>query len=143
MGLKINFKENVEFEGYCYIGPGAFWYAKGGISVGNNVIFGPETILWTANHDYNSNEFIPYGKEEILKKITIEENVWVGIRSVILPGVRIGEGAIIAAASVVTKDVPKCAIVAGNPAIVVKYRDLDKYNLMKEKELFYLNNKYK
>jgi len=141
--LKLNFKENVVFKGYSYVGPGGFWYAKGGIIVGNNVIFGPETVLWTANHNYNSDEMIPYGGEDVVKAIVIEDNVWIGMRTMILPGVTVGEGAVVAAGSVVVKDVPKCAIVGGNPAKVLKYRDIDKYDSMKEKGLFYLNNKYK
>jgi maltose O-acetyltransferase len=142
-GLKLNFKENLIFKGYSYIGPGGFWYAKGGITIGNNVIFGPETVLWTANHNYNSIELLPYGGEDILKEIVIEDNVWVGMRTMILPGVTVGEGAIIAAGSVVVKDVPKCAIIGGNPAKIIKYRDIEKYDEMKEQGLFYLNTKYK
>ena len=54
------------------------------------------------------------------KKIKIEKNAWIGMRSIILKGVTIGEGAIVAAGSVVTKDVPSYTLVAGNPAIIKK-----------------------
>lgn len=140
--MKINYRENLFFKGTCYIGPDAFWSAKGGISIGNNVIFGPETVLWSFNHDYKSDKFIPYGGGDILKKITIEDNVWIGMRAIVLPGVHIGEGAIIAAGSVVVKDVPPFSIVGGNPAKIVGERDKDKYIQLKNSNRFYLDNKF-
>ncbi len=138
----LNYKENIHFSGYCYIGPGALWSAKGGISIGDNVIFGPQTILWSSNHDYNSQLSIPYGGPDILKAVKIESNVWIGMRTIVLPGVTIGEGAVVAAGSVVTKDVPRLAIVGGNPARIIKFRDGKEYDAMKSKNKYYLNIKY-
>ena len=56
------------------------------------------------------------------RNIIIEDDVWIGANSVILPGITIEQGAVIGAGSVVTKDVPSYAIVAGNPAKIIKYR---------------------
>nr|WP_305839171.1 acetyltransferase [Photobacterium leiognathi] len=65
----------------------------------------------------------------------MEDNVWVGDRVIILGGITIGEGAIIQAGAVVVKDIPKCAIVGGNPATIFKYRDQDNYhNLLKNRK---------
>ena len=58
------------------------------------------------------------------------------------PGVVINEGAVIAACSVVTKDVPKCAVVGGNPGRIIKYRDEEEYNRLKENKEYYLKKKY-
>jgi acetyltransferase-like isoleucine patch superfamily enzyme len=58
-----------------------------------------------------------------LKKITIEKDVWIGAQAIILPGVKVGEGAIVAAGAVVTKDVPPFAMVGGVPARVIRMRD--------------------
>jgi maltose O-acetyltransferase len=58
-----------------------------------------------------------------LKSVVIEDDVWIGTRAIILPGVTVHHGSIIAAGAVVTKDVPEYAIVGGNPAKVIKYRN--------------------
>jgi len=139
----FEFYENIVFKGTCYIGPDAYWSAKGLIVIGNNVIFGPRTILWTYNHNYTSEESIPYGGNDITGKIQINDNVWVGLNVLILQGVTIGEGAVVGANSVVTKDVPPGAIIVGNPAKVVKYRDEEIYNKLKKEKKFYLDYKYK
>lgn len=134
---------NLEISEYVYIGANANWSLRGEIKIGTNVIFGPETVLWPYNHNYNSLNFIPYGpkNEDIVKGIHIEDNVWIGRGVLILAGVKIGEGAVIGANSVLTKDIPSCAIAAGNPAKIIKYRDQLKYLEMVKEGKFYL--KYK
>ena len=85
---------------------------------------------------------IPYDSKGINKDIIIKENVWIASYAFILPGVVINEGAVIAAGSVVTKDVPKCAVVGGNPGRIIKYRDEEEYNRLKENKEYYLKKKY-
>lgn len=74
---------------------------------------------------------IPYDKTYIKKNVKIGDCVWLGNRVMIMGGVNIGEGAIVAAGSVVTKDVPPLAIVGGNPAKVIKYRNEEHYYRLK------------
>lgn len=136
----IEFLDNLIIGEYCFINEGAYWSAKGCIEIGNNVIFGPKTTIWTYNHNYNGS-YIPYGDADILGKVIIESNVWVGMKAIILPGVTIGEGAIIGAGSVVTKDVPKLCIVGGNPAKVIGEREESYYEIrVKEKKLYQKRN---
>ena len=104
------------------IGRGCFsqqcctFFGRGGITIGNDVFIGPKVNLITINHDPDpDNRSATYGRP-----IVIEDKVWIGINSTILPGVKIGYGAIIGAGSVVTKDVEPMTIVAGNPARVIK-----------------------
>lgn len=78
---------------------------------------------------------IPYDDSLVLKTIVFEDYVWVGSHVIIVGNVTIGEGAIIAAGAVVTKDVPKYAIVGGNPAKVIKYRDIEHFNSLKSLNL--------
>ena len=86
------------------------------IDYGKPVNIGPKVNLITINHDPDpDNRSATYGRP-----IVIEDKVWIGINSTILPGVRIGYGAIVGAGSVVTKDVPAMTIVAGNPARIIK-----------------------
>lgn len=81
------------------------------VITGSDVSIGPEASILTLGHDPRSSAFGDRGGD-----VVIGERVWIGYRAIILPGVTIGEGAVIGAGSVVTKDVEPFAIVAGNPA---------------------------
>ena len=87
------------------------------IRIGDNCLIGPDVGIYTAGHRLEPEGRVldVYGLP-----ITIGNDVWIGGHSTILPGVTIGDGAVIAAGSVVTKDVPACTLVAGNPAIIKK-----------------------
>lgn len=138
----IEYDENIIVGDHVYINRGSRLNGHGGIKIGSNVIFGPEVFVWSADHHYDSDKYIPYDEQVLKKTIVIEDNVWIGAHAKILPGIKIAEGAIIAMGSVVTKDVPKGAIVGGNPAKTIKYRDLQKYENLKNKERFYLKYKF-
>lgn len=84
------------------------------------------------NHNYDKGKAIPYDKTYIKKGIVIEDFVWMGSNVTVLPGVRIGEGAIIQAGAVVSSNIPAYAIAGGNPARVFKYRDVEHFRKLKE-----------
>lgn len=91
--------------------------------MGKYIMMGPEVIILPKNHNF-SDVSIPMmiqGYQET-KQVIIENNVWIGARCVILPGVKIGKGSIIAVGSVVTKDIELFSIVAGVPAKLVRKR---------------------
>lgn len=90
------------------------------IRTGNDVSIGPEAAILTLGHDPQSPEFSDKGGE-----VVIGDRAWIAYRAVVLPGVTIGEGAVVAAGAVVTKDVPPFSVVAGNPARVVRQRNSD------------------
>jgi acetyltransferase-like isoleucine patch superfamily enzyme len=138
----IEAPEKVSVAGALYIGPEAFWGAKGGLKIGKNVIFGPRVSIWTYNHDYSSGESIPYGGPDVLKEVIIEDNVWIGFGAIILPGTVIKEGAIIGAGAVVSGTVEPCAIYAGNPARQVKHRNQAMYQELKSQNKLYLYKKF-
>ena len=91
--------------------------------IGNDVMMGPECIIYTRNHSFNRTD-IPMNKQGMqdFKPVVIGNDVWIGARVTILPGVHIGDGTIIGAGAIVTKDVPQYSIVGGNPAKIIKYR---------------------
>lgn len=121
---------NVNFNGMYIAG-------QGRVKIGNNFHSGIECMMLTSNHNYDKGKAIPYDDTYINKNIIIEDNVWLGNRVIILGGVRIGEGAIIQAGAVVSKDIPKCAIVGGNPAKIFKYRDISHYDKLKKENKFH------
>ena len=78
-----------------------------------------------------------YDDTVISRDVVIEDNVWLGNRVIVLPGVTIGEGAIVQAGSVVANDIPKYGIAGGHPAVVFKSRDKDHYEKLKKEGKFH------
>ena len=97
--------------------------SNGGLEIGNHVDIANEVMIWTSQHDVHSEDF-----HAIEEKVTIGDYVFIGPRSIILPGVKIGKGAIIGAGSVVTKDVGEKEIVGGTPAKIIGKRKVEKLN---------------
>jgi acetyltransferase-like isoleucine patch superfamily enzyme len=89
------------------------------ISIGSRVSISYNVKIITETHDYKDKNF-----SVILKPVVIENDVWVGAGAIILPGITIGQGAVIAAGSVVKDNVEPWSIVSGNPAIHIKYREI-------------------
>lgn len=79
--------------------------------------------IYSHNHNWRSKEYIPYDKENIMKPVSIGDCVWIGCNVTISPGTSIGNGVIISSGSVVFGEIPDCAIVRGNPAQIIGYRD--------------------
>jgi acetyltransferase-like isoleucine patch superfamily enzyme len=94
-------------------------YAIDRIEIGKNCCIGEGVLLLTGSHNIHSSRF-----DLVTKSITISDNVWVATNAIILPGVTIGEGAVVAAGSVVTKDVEPWTVVGGNPARVIGKREI-------------------
>ena len=120
----VHVGNNVNFNGIRIIG-------KGSVVIGDYFHSGQNVKIMLGSHDYDYGSAIPYGKEETEKKVTIGDFVWLGQDVTISGNVNIGEGAIVAIGSMVVKDVPPFAIVGGNPARVIKYRNKDHYNELK------------
>ena len=121
---------NVNFNGMKIQG-------KGNVTIGDNFHSGIECMIITSIHNYDEGSAIPYDDTVLSRDVVIEDNVWLGNRVIILPGVRIGEGAIIQAGSVVVKDIEKYAIAGGHPAKVFKHRDIDHYEKLKKEKKFH------
>lgn len=96
----------------------------GKVTIGNDVMMGHDCIIWTLNHAFDRTD-IPMTEQGFYPEepVVIGDDVWLGARVIILPGVKIGSHSIIAAGAVVSKDVPPYAIVGGVPAKVIKYRE--------------------
>jgi len=114
----------------------AYIQGAGGVNIGNYVHFGRNLSIYSANHRFEGGNALPYDRTVIKKPVTIENYVWIGANVSISPGVKIGEGAVIALGSVVTKDIPPLAIAGGNPAKVIRYRDREEYERLKREKRF-------
>ena len=123
----INIQKNCFFESNVRIGDnsgiGINCLVQGPTIIGNDVMMGPDVVILTSNHRFDRID-IPMIKQGFQKKkeVIIEDDVWIGTRAIILPGVKIGKGSIIAAGAVVTKNVPSYVIVGGCPAKIIKRR---------------------
>lgn len=118
--LNITIGERVSIGSRCF-----FWAGpdKGRISIGDDVLFGPEVVVTAAN--YRFNDGAPVAKQLMEEgDVVIGDDVWIGARAIILPGVSIGDGAIIGAGALVRSDVPPFAIAVGVPARVIGQREI-------------------
>ena len=93
------------------------------VTIGNDVMMGEDVIIMTSSHNFEDVN-IPMRLQGFLppNEVVIDDDVWIGSRVIILPGVQVGKGAIIGAGAVVTKNVPEYSIVGGVPAKIIKYR---------------------
>ncbi len=126
-GKKVNIEHGAVFSAKAslgdYSGIGINARINGECTIGDHVMMGPNVVIITKNHSFDRTD-IPMmfqGFEEE-RPVVIGNDVWIGERVIILPGVHVGDGAILAAGAVVTKDVPAHAIVAGVPAKIIKMR---------------------
>ncbi|HEY6976492.1 MAG TPA: acyltransferase [Chitinophagaceae bacterium] len=122
-GIKINPAKNISIGNLVDLAWGVLITTKGGVEIGERTLIGYNTMILSSNH------VIPLVSEKIFhaghvaKKVTIQNDVWIGAGCIILPGITIGEGAVVAAGSVVTKDIPSFTIAGGVPAKIIKQRE--------------------
>lgn len=117
-----DFKGRIEIGTGTYIGYNCVLLGGGEILIGQKVLIGPNTVITSQGHYFNdSNKFIR-DQKTLLKKVIIEDDVWIGANCSILPGVTIGKGSIVGAGAVVTKDIPPYCIAVGVPAKVIASR---------------------
>lgn len=118
MGVEFRAGKNISIGSNSVINKKVLLDGRGGkLTIGNNVDIAQETNIWTLEHDVHDDYYKAKGAD-----VKIEDFVWIASRVTILPGVKIGKGAVVAAGSIVTKDVPEMTIVGGSPAKVLGER---------------------
>lgn len=125
LGDHVSFNDNVFING------------SGEVHVGSYFHTGVNLTIISSNHNFENATSIPYDKVRIHKPVVIKDFVWCGNNVTIIPGITVGEGAIIAAGAVVVKDVPDCAIVGGNPAQIIRYRNKEEFYKLKAEGKFF------
>lgn len=131
MGKHVSIEKNCTFANPKFINIGNYVFINFGVKflntttvrIGNFVAIGPQCMFITSNNDYSDwSKPMMYRRIKHDTPIEIEDDVWIGANVIVLPGVKIGRGAVIGAGAVVTKSIPSYAIAAGIPAKVIKYR---------------------
>jgi len=118
MGCEVRGPERILVGNNCVVNRGVLLDGRGGkLTIGDNVDIAQEAVIWTLGHDVHDDYHRDKGGP-----VTIEDYAWIGHRAIIMPGVTIGRGAVVAAGAVVTHDVPPRAIVGGVPAKVIGER---------------------
>jgi acetyltransferase-like isoleucine patch superfamily enzyme len=115
-GVYLGSPNELELGDGSFVGRASL-YCTGGVKIGRNVNVSDGVVIITAKHDVNSPSF-----EANYEPITIGDWAWIATNAIVLAGVTIGEGAVVAAGAVVTKDVPAYSVVGGNPAKVIGER---------------------
>jgi len=115
--IEIQYPNKFKVGEYTLLGDGCKVIGNGNVEIQDFVYFSPDVKIVTTSHNTSN-------MEGITKNITIEKLFWIGTNVVILPGVTIGEGSVIGACSVVTKDISPYSIAVGNPAKVIKRREI-------------------
>lgn len=102
------------------INRGSIINACGGVEIGNDVLIGPEVIIYSQNHSYEDRLKLIADQGYVFKSTKIGSNVWIGARAIVLPGVVIGNNVVVGAGAVVTKSIDDNSLVVGNPAKIIK-----------------------
>ncbi|NRO16490.1 DapH/DapD/GlmU-related protein [Lactobacillus helveticus] len=114
-----DYGRNIKLGERVFINANVMMVDLGGITIEDDVLIGPGAYLISVNHQLD-----PHHRKELeLKPVLIKKNAWIGAKATILPGVTVGENAVVAAGAVVTKDVPANTVVAGMPDKVIKKID--------------------
>lgn len=115
-GGEISIGEN------CTVNPFCVLYGHGGLKIGNNTHIATHCVIIPANHKFDQADKLISAQGETREGITIGDDVWIGANCVILDGVSIGNGSVIGAGSVVTRNIPSMSVTAGVPAQVIRTR---------------------
>ena len=116
IGAGLTMGDNSNIGPYNYIG------CSGKITIGNNVMLAPRVSIYAENHVFDHPEILIRDQGVEKKEVIIEDDCWIAANSIILAGVTIGKGSVVAAGSVVTENVPAYSVVAGVPAKFIKSR---------------------
>ena len=115
--MTITYPWKITIGDFSWIGDDVVLYSLGEIKIGANAVVSQKSYLCAASHDYTKEDFPIWSK-----KVTIEDECWLGTDVFVAPGVTVGKGTVVGARSSVYKDLPEAKVCMGNPATVIKDR---------------------
>ncbi len=122
-GVYFEHSYGIDAGSNLHVSAGAVLYGRGGLTIGNDVMIGHYATIYTSQHHWGLGPEIPMIRQgHVSAPVVIGDDVWIGAHAVVLPGVRIGRGTVVAAGAVVNRDTAPYSIVAGVPARVVGER---------------------
>lgn len=128
VGFTVNFpclfSSTTEIGDYCHFN-GMKVRGIGRLVIGDYFHSGDEILVITQNHNYRNPRVLPYDEGLVARDVKVGNYVWVGSRVILLPGAELGDGCIVQAGAVVSGRFPPNAILGGNPAVVIRYRDAE------------------
>lgn len=131
--------DHLKIGSHIRIGYGCFFFCKGGIEIDDYTIISRNVTIYSANHNYKS-DFIPFDDRYICKPVRIGRAVWIGMNVCILPGVHIGDGAIIGMGTIVARDVAPGEIIGTAASRLIGSRDMVQFDrAMDNKAIFALH----
>lgn len=122
-GVQIDYPQSLVVGEDTSINRGSVLNCGGGIKIGSNVLIGPGVIVYSQNHQYLDAETLIRVQGYERKPVVIEDDVWVAARAIVLPGVTLARGCVIAAGAVVTKSTEPLGVYAGSPAVRIGLRN--------------------
>lgn len=125
--IYVSDPRSVSIGNNVFIGSAAYIVSEGGLQIHDNVHISRRVTIYCSDHKFRGSEPLPFGPGRTWKPVVIERNAWIGMNVCILPGVTIGEGAIVGMGAVIAKDVPPFAIVGQNAYRVLGERDREAY----------------
>lgn len=134
--IRVTNPEGLQIGNNVHIGENAYINTRGGVSIGDHTHISRNVTIYSSNHNFNDASALPYDSSFSDKPVVIKSGVWIGMNVNILPGVTIGQGAIIGMGTTVTKDVPDYSIVVGQRQRVVGCRDQELFIHLEKNQMF-------
>jgi acetyltransferase-like isoleucine patch superfamily enzyme len=132
-------REKIKLGHSVFIGPKTFLDSKGSIEIGDGSILSTEVVVLSSSHNILDSETLPYSIKSDYSKTSIGRGCWIGYRVILLPGIELGDGVIVGAGSVVTKSFETGSVIAGNPAKLIRKREVSPYAIAQEKYLLHVH----
>ncbi|MBD3170386.1 MAG: acyltransferase [candidate division Zixibacteria bacterium] len=121
-GFRLTEPEKISIGDNFHANSGLYITSGGGVEIGDYVLIGPDVKIWSVNHNFEDPDEMILNQGWNYSKVVIEDDVFIGAGSIILPGSEIGRGSVVSAGTVLSKKVPPFSIVAGNPGRIIGYR---------------------
>lgn len=121
-GVRFSHTYGMSFGRNVHVNSGAYLYGRGGLTIGNDVLIGPNAVILSSQHRFEDPRLPMIYQGHRAEAVTIGNDAWIGANAVVVPGVHIAEGTVVAAGAVATRDTEPYSVVGGVPATPIGMR---------------------